>query len=52
MMEMKSNQDNIAIPRIRVCVRKRPPNKKEIQNSDIDIIDITDQHSLFVKELK
>lgn len=51
-MEMNSNKESIIIPRIRVCVRKRPPNKKEIQNGDIDIIDITHRHSLCVKVLK
>lgn len=40
------------LPRIRVCVRKRPPNKKEIQNSDIDILEIKNGNSLTVKELK
>jgi hypothetical protein len=40
------------LPRIRVCVRKRPANKKECQNGDIDIIEIKNTHSLTVKELK
>ena len=40
------------LPRIRVCVRKRPPNRKEIQNCDIDILDIKNGNSLTVKELK
>ena len=50
------NTNNIHIqkhvPRIRVCVRKRPANKKEYQNGDIDIIEIKNTHSLTVKELK
>ncbi len=44
--------DSTNLPRIRVCVRKRPPNKKEIQNSDIDILEIRNGNSLTVKELK
>lgn len=50
-----SNDINLTqkpLPRIRVCVRKRPPNKKEIQNSDIDILEIKNGSSLTVKELK
>lgn len=40
------------IPKIRVIVRKRPPNKKEIQKNDIDIIETRGQNTLIVKELK
>ena len=40
------------LPRIRVCVRKRPPNRKEIQNCAIDILDIKNGNSLTVKEPK
>ena len=51
-----NNTNNIHVqkhlPRIRVCVRKRPANKKECQNGDIDIIEIKNAHSLTVKELK
>lgn len=43
-------KDNI--PRIRVCVRKRPANKKEIEKNDIDILEISGSDSLTVKELK
>lgn len=52
---IKSNSNLINysnLPRIRVCVRKRPANKKEIQNNDIDILEILNNNSLVVKELK
>lgn len=41
-----------SIPKIRVCVRKRPANRKEINNNDIDILEIKGPNSLTVKELK
>ena len=44
--------NNNSIPKIKVCVRKRPPNKKEISNNDIDIIQQKSKRSLVVKELK
>jgi len=44
--------NNNSIPKIKVCVRKRPPNKKEISNNDIDIIQQKSKNSLVVKELK
>lgn len=40
------------VPKIRVIVRKRPLNKKEIQKNDIDNIDIVKNNKLVVKELK
>ena len=40
------------LPKIRVVVRKRPSNKKEIQKGDIDIIDIRSSQTMVVKELK
>ncbi len=40
------------IPKIRVIVRKRPPNKKEIQKNDIDIIEPRGAQTVVVKELK
>lgn len=40
------------IPKIRVAVRKRPLNKKEIQKNDIDIIESKDNNTCIVKELK
>ncbi len=40
------------IPRIRVIVRKRPLNKKEINRNDLDIIDLRSGSNLVVKELK
>ena len=39
------------IPKIRVVVRKRPMNKKEIGKSDMDIIE-TKAQTIIVKELK
>jgi len=39
-------------PKIRVAVRKRPLNKKEISRSEMDIIDIRSGNTVIVKELK
>lgn len=49
-MEIKINSKDI--PRIRVAVRKRPLNNKEIQRNDIDIIETNPPHNVIVKELK
>lgn len=46
------NKSNAEIPRIRVIVRKRPLNKKEINRNDLDIIDLRSGSNLVVKELK
>lgn len=40
------------IPKIRVVVRKRPMNKKEITKSDMDIIETKGSQTIIVKELK
>lgn len=40
------------IPKIRVIIRKRPTNKKEIQKNDIDIIENRGSQTVIVKELK
>jgi hypothetical protein len=48
-----TNQNNSdSIPKIRVVVRKRPLNKREISKSEMDIIDIRNGNSVIVKELK
>jgi len=57
MKEYSSNNGNSvnpseSIPKIRVVVRKRPLNKKEISKSEMDIIDIRNGNSVIVKELK
>jgi kinesin family protein 2/24 len=39
-------------PKIRVVVRKRPLTSKESKRADTDVIDILDDQSLIVKELK
>jgi len=43
---------NKEIPKIRVVVRKRPINKKEISKSDMDIIETKGTQTIIVKELK
>lgn len=43
---------NKPLPKIRVCVRKRPVNRKEIMTGDIDILEARDAQSITVKELK
>ena len=40
------------IPKIRVAVRKRPLNNKEVQKNDIDIIETKESTNVIVKELK
>jgi hypothetical protein len=40
------------IPKIRVVVRKRPMNKKEISKNDMDIIETKGEKTIIVKELK
>ena len=40
------------IPKIRVVVRKRPMNKKEIAKNDMDIIETENDKTIIVKELK
>jgi hypothetical protein len=49
-----SNTQNLidSIPKIRVVVRKRPLNKKEAQRSEMDIIEIRNNNTVIVKELK
>ncbi len=39
-------------PKIRVVVRKRPLNGKELKRADQDVLDIVDVGSMIVKELK
>jgi hypothetical protein len=40
------------VPKIRVVVRKRPLNKREINKNEMDIIDIRNGNTVIVKELK
>jgi hypothetical protein len=40
------------IPKIRVVVRKRPLNKKELSKNDLDIIELRGPQKIIVKELK
>lgn len=39
-------------PKIRVVIRKRPLNKKELQKNEIDIIENRGPQNVIVKELK
>lgn len=39
-------------PKIRVVVRKRPLGSKELKNGDIDVLEVKNERSLVVKELK
>lgn len=41
-----------SIPKIRVIVRKRPLNKKEIQRNEQSVVDIRDNRKVVVKEVK
>ena len=49
---MDNNFKKNNIPKIQVCIRKRPSNKKEIENNEIDIIEINNETTLTVRELK
>ena len=40
------------VQKIRVAVRKRPLNKKELGRNEIDIIEVKTSQTLIVKELK
>lgn len=40
------------LPKIRVVVRKRPMNKKELQKNDADIIEIRRPQTMIVREMK
>jgi hypothetical protein len=46
-MEIEQN-----IPKIRVCIRKRPLMKKELANNEKDIIEVRGSDEVFVRELK
>jgi hypothetical protein len=48
------NSDNLTkeLAKIRVVIRKRPANKKEISRGDIDIIETRNSQTMVVKELK
>jgi len=41
-----------SLPKIKVVFRKRPLNTKERNKNDKDIIDMRDDQSLIVKEIK
>lgn len=43
-------EDNL--PKIRVVIRKRPPNKKELMKNESDIIDVRGPQTLTVREMK
>ena len=47
IMEIEQN-----IPKIRVCIRKRPLMKKELANNEKDIIEVRGSDEVFVRELK
>jgi hypothetical protein len=46
-MEIEQN-----IPKIRVCIRKRPLMKKELNNNEKDIIEVRSTDEVYVRELK
>jgi kinesin family protein 2/24 len=51
-MQQQNDQQIKDVPRIRVIVRKRPLNKREIQKNDFDNIEMFKNNKLIVKELK
>lgn len=40
------------IPKIRVCIRKRPMTKKEISANEKDNIEVKEPSEIFVRETK
>lgn len=46
-MEIETN-----IPKIRVCIRKRPLTKKELSKADRDIVEVKDRDEVTIKEQK
>ena len=49
---MNQSSDNKDIQKIRVAIRKRPLNKKELGKNEFDIIETKNSQTLIVKELK
>ena len=49
--KLYTNQDFTQIPKIRVIVRKRPINKRELAKGETDVIEKL-KNSVIVKELK
>jgi kinesin family protein 2/24 len=45
-------QSHSKIPKIRVVIRKRPLNSKEISRKDDDVLNVKDPQSLVLKEIK
>ena len=39
-------------PKIRVVIRKRPLNSKELKKNDQDVLEVVDEGTLILKELK
>ena len=40
------------IPKIRVCIRKRPLTKKEINGNEKDVVEVKTPDEVFVREQK
>lgn len=40
------------IPKIRVCIRKRPLNRKEQNNNEKDVVEVKVPDEVFVREQK
>ena len=45
-------ENHVEPPKIRVVVRKRPLNSKELSKNDADVLDILDTGSMILKEMK
>ena len=50
--QIPTYQSYLSIPKIRVIVRKRPLNKKELSKGDNDVVEIRGKRQVVVKELK
>jgi kinesin family protein 2/24 len=51
-MYLNEQQHVKDVPKIRVIVRKRPLNSKELKKNDLDTIEIRSGQTVVVKELK
>eukprot|EP01017_Pseudomicrothorax_dubius_P047286 TRINITY_DN846_c0_g6_i1.p1 TRINITY_DN846_c0_g6~~TRINITY_DN846_c0_g6_i1.p1 ORF type:complete len:741 (+),score=154.55 TRINITY_DN846_c0_g6_i1:67-2289(+) len=52
MMDYSGGNTSDGQPKIKVIVRKRPLTKKETAKNDVDIIDVRDEYTVGVREIK
>eukprot|EP01017_Pseudomicrothorax_dubius_P047285 TRINITY_DN846_c0_g5_i3.p1 TRINITY_DN846_c0_g5~~TRINITY_DN846_c0_g5_i3.p1 ORF type:complete len:688 (+),score=192.66 TRINITY_DN846_c0_g5_i3:94-2157(+) len=52
MMDYAGGMSSDGQPKIKVIVRKRPLTRKELAKNDVDIIDVRDEYTVAVREVK